>query len=362
MKIVVYFNSMAPAGGIERVIAKHINFLISQKHDIILITKDDGTSFYSIPTSVKRESIRIDMDFNMHNRLKRIFKIATTLIKTVTNLRKTIKKNNPDIIYVVHPLCLLEIYLSRINCKKILVTEHTSLNAYNKIYRIILNILYPKVGLLTVPTTEDSNIYNSLGIKNVYLPNPLPFYPNSQSSLQNKLALNVGRFTSDKRHELLINLWAKSKAKDFGWKLKIIGKGENNEKINSLVKHLHLEDSIIISTVTPHIEKEYLNASLFLLTSKNEGFGLVLAEAMACGVPCLAFNCPSGPKDIITNMVNGFLIEEGEHQMFVNRLDELIENEDLRKKLGTKARMDIKKFDENIVSDKLNELVLSHFS
>ena len=353
---------MAPAGGIERVIAKHISFLDSQKHDITLITKDDGASFYPLPNSIRKESIGIDMELNMSNRVIRIFKIATSLIQTVSKLRKSLKKKNPDILYVVHPLCLLEIYLSGIQCRKVLVTEHASVSAYNKIYRIILNILYPKVGLLTVPTKEDSNIYNSLGIKNVYLPNPLPFYPNSQSSLQNKLVLNVGRFTNDKRHELLIKLWSRSKAKNLGWKLKIIGKGENNEIINNLVQKLDLEDNVIISPVTAHIEKEYLNSSLFLLTSKNEGFGLVLAESMACGVPCLAFNCPSGPKDIIDDKVNGFLIEEGEHQMFVDRLNELIENEGLRKKLGAQARMDIKKFDENKISDQLNALVLRQFS
>jgi glycosyltransferase involved in cell wall biosynthesis len=80
-----------------------------------------------------------------------------------------------------------------------------------------------KVKVLTVPTTLD-DYYKS--IKQIYLPNPLPFYSESCASLDNKIVLNIGRLTNDKRHDLLINLWAKSKAKELGWKLKIIGTGE----------------------------------------------------------------------------------------------------------------------------------------
>ena len=360
MKILFYFNSLSPAGGIERVVSSHINFLIP-KHDVTLVTKDDGSSFYSLSELVIKKSVNIQFKLNLNNRFQRIFIILATIIKTVINLRKILKKQRPDIVYVVHPLCLFELFLSKFNFKQIIVTEHASYNAYNRIYKFLLRILYPKVGLLTVPTLEDSKIYNSIGIKNVYLPNPLPFYPNTISTLQNKLALNIGRFTNDKRHELLIKLWSRSKANELGWKLKIIGSGENYDKINLLIRELNLGSSILISPVTKNIELEYLNSSLFLLTSIHEGFGLVLAEAMSCGVPCLAFNCPSGPKDIITNMLNGYLIEEGDHQLFINRLNELLENVTLRKTFGTRSRFDIQKFDSYNIKSKLNDLIDENF-
>lgn len=361
MKIAVYFNSMAPAGGIERVISSHISFLTSGNHDIILITKDVENSFYPIPNSVIKKSLKIDMALDMDNRIKRVFQIGSKLFKTVFNLRKLNYKLKPDIVYVAHPLCLLELYLAGIKCKKIFVTEHASVVAYNKIYRLILNLLYPKVGLLTVPTIEDSKIYSSLEIKNVYLPNPLPFYPNNQSTLQNKLVLNIGRLTNDKRHELLIKLWHKTKGRINGWKLKIIGKGENFDKINNLIDELDLRESVFLFPPTKEIEKEYESVSVFALTSVAEGFGLVLAEAMASGVPCVSFNCPSGPKDIISDKRNGYLIEEGDEQLYVDRLDELMNNEELRKKMGEQARIDIKKFDAKVISEKLNKLVIENF-
>ncbi|MDD5151451.1 MAG: glycosyltransferase [Flavobacterium sp.] len=361
MKIIVYFNSMSPAGGIERVISKHIAFFEKYNHEVILLTKDRNKSFYELSQTVKVDSLDVKMNMDMNSRLKRVFQIIVVFFKSVLILRKKIKEHCPDVIYTATPFNLFEVYCSQHHCKNSLITEHSSFLAYNKIYQLIAKKLYKKVKVLTVPTTLDSTYYKSIGINNVYLPNPLPFYNEATAALNNKVVLNVGRFTNDKRHKLLINLWSQAKAKDWGWKLKIIGKGENEMKIKEQIKRLNLEQSIILSLPTTAIEQEYLNASVFVLTSIAEGFGLVLAEAMACGVPCLSFNCPSGPRDIIDNDKNGFLIEEGQHQEFINKLDLLVQDEVLRKEMGQLAKFDIKKFESQIISKKLNELVALHF-
>jgi glycosyltransferase involved in cell wall biosynthesis len=351
---------MAPSGGVERVIAKHIKFFVDQ-HEVILITKEVCDSFYSLPDSIKRESLEIDMTFDMNSRLKRIFKIAITFFKTANRLRKKFNIYNPDIIYVTTPLSLLEVIFSQLSCSKILVTEHSSFSAYNPVYKLIARILYRHVTLLTVPTHDDSGFYSSHGIANTYLPNPLSFFPLNPSSLQNKVVLTVGRLTDDKRHELLINLWSRTKGKDHGWRLNIIGQGENAEKITTLIRTLKLEESIFLLPTTKEIELEYNSASIFVLSSVAEGFGLVLAEAMAFGVPCVTFNCPSGPKDIVSNNVDGYLIDEGDEQLYIDKLDELMCDENLRKRFGARARINVRKFDESIISEKLNNLVAEKF-
>lgn len=352
---------MAPAGGIERVLSKHIEFL-AKENEVILITDDDKLSFYALPTSVEHISLNLDTELTMRvSRLRRIGKISLTLLKNVIALNKKFIEIKPDCVYTAHPLNLIKVIMSVRQYNKIFVTEHASITGYNKVYKKIATTFYKRIKLLAVPTTLDSEIYKNYGIDNVYLPNPLPFYPEASAKLSNKLALNIGRFTDDKQHLLLLELWEQSIAPKNGWKLKIIGKGENNKAILSKIKELNLHNSVFIEEPTKDIINEYMNASLFLFTSRAEGFGLVLAEAMACGVPCISFNCPSGPRDIISNGKDGYLIDVGNNKEYIERLNEMVSNEELRKLLGASAKLSIQKFSGKVIGEKLNSLVNSHF-
>lgn len=355
-----YFNSMAPAGGIERVISKHIKFL-SKENEVILLTNDNEPSFYDLPQNVIHKSLNVDVSLDMNSRLKRAYQIGSSFSKIIKGIKKMKAVHKPDVFYVASPLGLLQAFVALKGGKKILVTEHSSFSAYNKFYKLVAKKLYGKVGLLTVPTSDDSKFYSSHGIKNEYLPNPLSFYPEKTSDLNNKIVLNVARLTNDKRHSLLIELWSKSIGPKNGWVLKIVGKGENEKSIRELIKYHELEDSVLLLPPTKEIIEVFNSSSIFTLTSVAEGFGLVLAEAMATGVPCVSFNCPSGPKDIIKDGKNGFLIKEGDNDDFVSKLNELIENEELRKEFGRESRIDILKFEEDKIGSKLNELLKRAF-
>jgi glycosyltransferase involved in cell wall biosynthesis len=114
-------------------------------------------------------------------------------------------------------------------------------------------------------------IINRLELE-IYLPNPLPFYSESCASLDNKIVLNIGRLTNDKRHDLLINLWAKSKAKELGWKLKIIGTGENRFKIEQQIM-IESRAKCSLCLPTKEIEQEYLSASVLFLLQQQRDLG-----------------------------------------------------------------------------------------
>jgi glycosyltransferase involved in cell wall biosynthesis len=358
MVVVVYFNSMSAAGGIERVIASHINFL-SEIHQITLLTKDLSPSFYPLSIKVRRESLNVDFTMNMMSRSERIVKIVLSSFWTIVALRQQFKKSLPDVVYVASPLNLLEVFLSGMNIRRILVTEHSSFLSYNWIYKKIILNLYPYVGLLSVPTKMDSKEYMDRGISNSYVPNPLSFYPDQISELSSNWALCVGRLTDDKRHDLLLDIWHLSGIQLLGWKLRIIGKGECEPALQNKILALGLNESVFIEPPTSRIKEKYLESSIFLLSSKAEGFGLVLVEAMACGVPCICFDCPSGPRDIVDDGLTGHLLREGDIDGFVVALRDLAKNPSQRKKLGRRARISVNKFKSEIVNkqfiDRFNE-------
>jgi glycosyltransferase involved in cell wall biosynthesis len=320
------------------------------------LTKDSEESFFELPESITIKSLEIVFFMDMRNKFLRIFNILRQLLVTRKKLQSY--KYQYDCIYVTHVRNLLELYLSGMDMGKIIVTEHGSYYGYNIIYKILKKFLYPKCKYVVAPSSMDYEIYKSQKCNAFYIENPLSFYNDSMvSSLTSKTILNIGRLTGDKRQILLLEIWNKVSKKHPGWNLMIIGKGELKQGMIQYIEMNDLGRSVKIIDPIKNVESIFLQSSIFAFTSSYEGFGMVLAESMSYGVPCISFDVPSGPRDIIKNDIDGFLIENNDINQYIEKLELLINNDKLRSKMGILAKQNIKRLVDFKIEKKWNSLL-----
>ena len=194
-----------------------------------------------------------------------------------------------------------------------------------------------------VLTQEDAK--NWKNIRNIYvINNAISFIPEKGSTCQNKQVISVGRLTVQKGYDMLLEAWNKVIKKHPGWQLAIYGQGEDNAKLQSIIQQYAINDSVHIFPPTRDIANKYLNASIYVMTSRYEGFPMVLPEAMACGLPCISFAAPCGPSEIISQGEDGFIIPVGDIQALSEKLSLLMDDESLRCRMGEKARLNIMRY------------------
>ena len=195
----------------------------------------------------------------------------------------------------------------------------------------------------------------------VVLPNPIS---SDLSELRKneikreKIILTVGRLNNDKRQDKLIRAIYSLNLED--WKVIIIGKGPNKKKLNNLIKNLNLSNKIEILSDIKNIHDYYLRASIFVFTSKAEGFPNALLEAMHFGLPCISTDCNYGPSDLITNGKDGFLVPVNNQDILVQKIDELIKDDDLKKSFEKNAIETSLNYTSKKVTEKWKTIINQH--
>lgn len=324
-KIVVYVDTMNKSGGRERVIANLINKWVDQ-YKIILITKDQGESFYEFSEDISIISLKLVMPYGMDcSRWKRVVSAIKSVRSSICALKKVLKGFDYDYIYVSTPQNAYEAYKAmEYPEKKLVISEHAYVYAFNKPYMLMKHFVYPKAYCISVPNSMDTEEYMRWNCNAVYIPHIVTFTAEERNALDSKIAINIGRLTADKQQDKLIEMWAQE-GKKSGWTLWIVGDGENRDSLQSKIEEFNCEDIIKLLPARRDIKSIYKQASLFLLSSRCEGFGMVLLEAMSFGIPCIAFDCPSGPRDIIKHGINGALVKNGDKKSFQNELKRYFE-------------------------------------
>ena len=193
-------------------------------------------------------------------------------------------------------------------------------------------------------------------LKNVaVIYNPLPFFPERQSDGSSKQVIAAGRYMPQKGFDRLIDAWSIVNMQHPDWVLRIYGDGMR-QQLQQQIDRLGIASSCILEHSTPDIDEKYCESSIFALSSRYEGFGMVIIEAMACGIPPVSFACPCGPRDIIDDGKNGLLVENGNIEMLAGKICYLIENDEIRRKMGQQARIDVERFKIEQIAGQWKEL------
>ena len=196
-----------------------------------------------------------------------------------------------------------------------------------------------------VVLTEEDKEQNWKGWNNVLvMPNPITSVCDVKSTCEAKTAIAVGRLVEQKDFASLIRIWGKVTEKHPDWRLEIWGKGELEAALRQQIEESGLEGKVCLMGYTAEVLQKMSQASLYLLTSMFEGFGLVLIEAMSVGLPLVSYMCPTGPKTIIEDGQNGYLVAVGDEKTFAERVCQLIEDEPLRKQMGQAGLKESEKY------------------
>lgn len=208
----------------------------------------------------------------------------------------------------------------------------------------------PFYDAFVVLSEQDRQAWLATDPQTIAIPNPLSFSVLDASDLTSKRIIAVGRFTAQKGFDLLIEAFALLAKRYPQWSLDIFGAGPDYNYLQDCIKRFALADQVRLNSTSQNIRQEMLQSSIFAFSSRYEGFGLVLTEAMACGIPCVSFDCKSGPSEILTQAEDGYLVACYDVVGFSNALEILMVDEKKRVEMGAHARENVKRFlPENIM-------------
>lgn len=369
MKIVYCIQQTFNSGGMERVLFNKANWLVANGYDVTFITTEQKgrQSFFWLDERI----CQIDLGINYWDNARRrgIKKLCYYLYNKYLHnkrLKSVIQKLSPDVIVSMFGHDMSIIPYIKISCLKVLECHFTHSRImvsprsgfkglwdtwnFREIKRDI-----DKFDHFVVLSEFDRMAWGNKANTRV-IPNYVSFDVDRVSNLKAKKAIAIGRLVEEKGFDRLISIWRYVHELCPDWSLEILGDGPMKEQLNRMVYSQGLEDSVNILPPVLNIQKKYLESSMLLSTSHSEGFGMTVLEGMACGLPCVCYDVPYGFRTIINDKEDGFLVEDGDVSTFIDRFCLLAKNDDIRQKMGLKAKQKSKCFSEDAIMKQWVEL------
>lgn len=352
MKLLYITTRISGAGGLQRVLSVKTDYLIKKGYEVALLVTnaDNDEVVYNFNPDISYHIIAPDRSFfGYFNSYKKL-------------IRKKVAEVNPDIV-IVCDNGLKGFLLPFILGKKypLIYERHGSKYIEEKAGGLFSSLTkgfrhkfmdygasgFDKFIVLTDKACSEWRL-NNIEV----IPNPLWFHTTESSDLEKNIAVAVGRHTYEKGYDRLFKIWAGVLNNNPSWILKVYGDPNPDYDLVQMAKDFGIIENVEFIAAQKNILPAYLEASVFLMGSRSEGFGMVLAEAMACGVPCVAFDCPVGPSEIIQDGYNGFLITDDDIKDYTAKVNMLISDESLRKKMGEQAKQSVSKFEIEPIMNK----------
>ena len=218
--------------------------------------------------------------------------------------------------------------------------EQMNLSKHGRKLRRSIRAHYPKLDALVVLTEQDREAYRELldgGVPLHRIPNTVRPLPGAKADLAAKTVYAAGRFRYQKGFDLLIPAWAETARAHPDWRLRLRGAGHLRKRLEGMIADLGIEDSVSVEGRAEDIGSDMAAASVFVLSSRFEGFPLILLEAMSKGMGVVAFDCPTGPADIVDDHRNGLLVPHEDVERLARAIREMVEDEELRRRTATAA-------------------------
>jgi len=372
-KIVYCTPALYMAGGVEHVLTLKANYFTEIfGYDVtIILTEGRGKPCY-YPLSQKVKVVHFDINFEELWNCSFVKKTILYLIKQhrfKKMLTSELMRIKPDITISllrreINFLTKIndgskkigEIHVNRLNYRNFEINESNCFKfIFSKFWMNSLITQLKRLDKFVVLTQEDKLAWPEISNVDV-IPDPLSFVPTEFSSLQHKTVIAVGRYAYQKGFDLLLRAWSFVEKECPNWSLQVFGQGDT-QYYEMLKESLQIDASRCqLNGPTSDIEKAYLNSSLFVLSSRYEGFGMVLVEAMACGLPVISFDCPCGPKDIVCDKIDGVLVESGNVEKLAEAMIGLMRNHTACVKMANNGRKNVQRFKIDVIAERWKNL------